>query len=86
MDSSGENRSGELVIDGSIDICGEVCPMTFILTKKKLDELETGQHLEVKLPPGEPMRNIPIQLKEEGHKILKVIKGEGFFKLIVEKS
>ncbi|MBI3584065.1 MAG: sulfurtransferase TusA family protein [Nitrospinae bacterium] len=76
----------DIGIDDSINLSNEVCPMTFVLTKTKLDALEPGQHLEVILPAGEPMRNVPIQVKEEGHKILKVEKMGNFFRLIIEKS
>jgi tRNA 2-thiouridine synthesizing protein A len=76
----------DIGIDDSINLTNEVCPMTFVLTKTKLDALEPGQHLEVILPAGEPMRNVPIQIKEEGHKILKVEKMGNFFRLIIEKG
>ncbi|MBI5748441.1 MAG: sulfurtransferase TusA family protein [Nitrospinae bacterium] len=80
------NTNTDLGIDDSINLSNEVCPMTFVLTKMKLDALKPGQHLEVVLPAGEPMRNVPIQVKEEGHKILKVEKMGIFFRLIIEKG
>jgi tRNA 2-thiouridine synthesizing protein A len=81
-----EKANSDIGIDDSINLSGEVCPMTFVLTKLRLDALEPGQHLEVILPAGEPMRNVPISVKEEGHKILKVEKMGDFFRLIIEKS
>ncbi|MBI3813160.1 MAG: sulfurtransferase TusA family protein [Nitrospinae bacterium] len=78
--------NSEIEIDDSINLSGEVCPMTFVLTKMRLDALKPGQHLEVVLPAGEPMRNVPISVKEEGHKILKVEKMGNMFRLIIEKS
>ncbi len=76
----------EIKIDEKIDLTAEVCPMTFVKTKMKLEEMESGQKLEVVLPAGEPMRSVPISIKEEGHKIIKVDKGTDNFRLIVEKS
>ncbi|MEK6545017.1 MAG: sulfurtransferase TusA family protein [Nitrospinota bacterium] len=86
MSNVKEKTSGKIKIDDSVDLSGEVCPMTFVLTKMRLDELKPGQHLEVILPSGEPMRNVPISVKEEGHKILKVEKMGNMFRLIIEKS
>ncbi len=86
MSNVKESEHTEIEIDDSINLSNEVCPMTFVLTKTKLDGLNPGQHLEVILPAGEPMRNVPIQIKEEGHKILKVEKMGNFFRLIIEKS
>ncbi|HLA48227.1 MAG TPA: sulfurtransferase TusA family protein [Nitrospinota bacterium] len=76
----------DIGVDDSINLSNEVCPMTFVLTKMKLDALKPGQHLEVILPAGEPMRNVPIQVKEEGHKILTVEKMGNMFRLIIEKG
>lgn len=80
-----EERNG-IRIDESIDLSHEVCPMTFVLTKLKLEALNPGQRLEVILSDREAMRNIPISVKEEGHKILKAEKKHGLFHLIIEKS
>ncbi|HAP67506.1 MAG TPA: sulfurtransferase TusA family protein [Nitrospinae bacterium] len=76
----------DIGVDDSINLSNEVCPMTFVLTKMKLDALKPGQHLEVVLPAGEPVRNVSISVKEEGHKVLKVEKMGDFFRLIIEKG
>lgn len=86
MSNEKVSANTDIGVDDSINLSDEVCPMTFVLTKTKLDALKHGQHLEVILPAGEPMRNVPIQIKEEGHKILKVEKMGNFFRLIIEKS
>lgn len=76
----------DLKIDARIDITNEVCPMTFVKTKLKLESLEPGQHLEVIMNDGEPMRNVPRSLKEEGHKIVGTKKEGSIFHLIVERG
>lgn len=76
----------ENAVDAKIDLRGVLCPINFVKTKLKLEMMEGGQVLEVILDDGEPMRNVPRSLKEEGHKIVKVEKlGEGY-KLFVKKS
>jgi tRNA 2-thiouridine synthesizing protein A len=73
--------------DKFIDISNEVCPMSFVLTKLALEELEDGQVLELLCGAGEPVRSISIQVKEEGHLVVSVKKeGEKFFRLQIRKN
>lgn len=76
----------EFEIDGNVDITDVVCPTTFVKAKVALEELDDGQILAVKMNDGEPVQNVPRSIKEEGHKILKLINNEdGTFTLIVKK-
>lgn len=72
-------------VDESIDITKEICPMTFVKTKLKLESMRPGQTLEVTLRDGEPLRNVPRSVKEEGHKILDVRQEGTFYKLRIER-
>lgn len=77
----------EIAADKFIDISSEVCPMSFVLTKLALDELDDGQVLELVCQAGDPVRNISIQLKDEGHMIISVKKeADGNFRLKVRKN
>jgi TusA-related sulfurtransferase len=60
------NKSFEL------DITKEHCPMTFVKTKLKLDTLETGDQLTIRLKSGEPLENVPRSSEEQGHKVLSI--------------
>lgn len=71
--------------DQQIDITREICPMTFVKTKLKLESMLPGQTLEVTLRDGEPLRNVPRSVKEEGHKILDVRLEGTFYKLLIER-
>ncbi|PIV55597.1 preprotein translocase subunit TatB [Candidatus Desantisbacteria bacterium CG_4_10_14_0_8_um_filter_48_22] len=73
-------------IDEKLDLRGIICPMNFVKTKLKLEEMQSGQILEVILDDGEPVRNVPGSVKEEGHEILKVEKLDNGFKLLIKKS
>ena len=59
-------------VDHSIDITGEVCPMTFVRTKLKLERMQAGEVLSVRLRGDEPLRNVPRAAREEGHAILAI--------------
>lgn len=72
--------------DASLDLRGVVCPTNFVKTKLKLEELNSGQILEIIIDAGEPMANVPRSVKEEGHKIIKVEKADNHFRLWIEKS
>ena len=53
--------------------------------KQNLKKMQSGQILEVILDPGEPIKNVPRSVKEEGHRILRVEKTRSTFRLIIEK-
>ena len=73
--------------DAAIDITAEVCPMTYVRTKLKLETLATGQVLEVRLRGEEPLRNVPRSAQEEGHAVLALEPlGEGTFRLLLRKE
>ncbi len=76
----------ENVVNEKIDLRGVLCPINFVKTKLKLEMMENEQVLEVTLDDGEPMRNVPRSIKEEGHKIVKVEKFGDGYKIYIKKS
>jgi TusA-related sulfurtransferase len=58
--------------DQTIDITAEVCPMTFVRTKLRLERMKPGEILSVRLSGEEPLRNVPRAAREEGHSILSI--------------
>ncbi len=70
----------------TLDITDRTCPLTFVVTKLKLEEMEPGTVLEVVLNDGEPIRNVPRALKEDGHRVLLVEPWQGRFRLLVERG
>lgn len=69
-----------------IDLNGVRCPLNFVKTKLELEMMGQGEILEVILDDGEPIRNVPRSVKNEGHKILKVERQEDGFRLLIEKG
>ena len=55
-----------------IDITDEVCPLTFVKTKLRLEKLASGDILEVRLRSGEPLINVPKTASEQGHVIISI--------------
>ncbi len=66
-------------IDQNIDLRGVSCPLNYVKTKLKLEEMEVDQVLEVLLDDGESIVNVPRSAKDDGHKILEIEQIEGFF-------
>ncbi|MCH7517576.1 MAG: sulfurtransferase TusA family protein [Candidatus Dadabacteria bacterium] len=73
-------------IDNEIDITKEICPMTFVKTKLKLETMSRGQVLEVTLREGEPLINVPKSVEEDGHKILDLRQEGDIYKLLIERN
>ena len=73
-------------INKSIDIRGEICPMTLVKAKLAIDDLRDGEVLEVILDHIPALENVPRSLKDEGHEILEVKKiSDTDWKIVVKK-
>ncbi len=71
----------------TLDITGEVCPMTFVRTRLALDRLAPGQTLLVLLRGDEPLRNVPRTALEQGHQVLSQEAGEdGVTRLLLRRG
>ncbi len=75
----------ELKIDQTLDLKNTPCPVNFVKTKLKLEEMNTDEVLEVLLDDGDPITNVTASVKEEGHQILKVEQIKDYWKLIIKK-
>jgi tRNA 2-thiouridine synthesizing protein A len=70
-----------------LDLKGEVCPYTFVKTKLKLEELESGEELCVTFDHAPAVENVPRSLKNEGHKIMGIEqKGEHLWIVRIRKA
>lgn len=56
--------------DAELDLRGVICPYNFVKTKLKLETMEEGQILSVILDAGDPIRNVPMSVRNEGHEVL----------------
>lgn len=79
------NASGERAIDASLDLRGTPCPINFVRTKLKLDQMTAGQLLEVWLDRGEPIEQVPDSLRMEGYGIEAMDDRGSYFALLVRR-
>jgi sulfite reductase (ferredoxin) len=49
------------------DLRGVACPLNYVKTKLKLEMMDAGEKLEVWLDAGEPIKNVPLSVKNDGH-------------------
>lgn len=69
-----------------LDITREHYPMTLVRTKLRLAQMTEGDTLEVLLSEGEPLKNIPRSVQEQGYRALSIKHcGEGTYKVTIEK-
>ncbi|MGE0645834.1 MAG: sulfurtransferase TusA family protein [Nitrospira sp.] len=70
------------------DLRGVACPMNYVKTKLKLEMMDAGEKLEVWLDAGEPIKNVPMSLKNDGHTVLiqEALEPEAtHYRILVEK-
>jgi TusA-related sulfurtransferase len=74
-------------VTATIDITREVCPMTYVRTKLKLESIADGAVLEVLLKGAEPLKNVPRSAREEGHEVLALeAQPDGSHRLLLRKK
>jgi TusA-related sulfurtransferase len=68
-----------------MDLRGTPCPINFVRTKLKLEQMTEGALLEVWLDPGEPIEQVPDSLTMEGYKIESIEDRSSFFAVKVRR-
>lgn len=69
-----------------LDLRGVICPYNFVKIKLKLETLDIGNQLTVLLDDGEPIKNVPQSIANEGHRILKQEKVAQYYQLLIQKE
>lgn len=68
-----------------LDLRGTPCPINFIRTKLKLEQMQPGDLLEVWLDAGEPVEQVPDSLAMEGYQVERLQPRDQFFALFVRR-
>lgn len=69
-----------------LDLRGEICPLTFVKTKLKLEDMQSGDKLTVIFDYTPAASNVPKSVKNEGHKVLGIKKEDhDLWKVHIEK-
>ncbi|WP_447978741.1 sulfurtransferase TusA family protein [Candidatus Nitrospira bockiana] len=84
-----QGRAPETTAAPVYDLRGVACPLNYVKTKLKLEMMEAGERLEVWLDAGEPIKNVPMSLRNDGHTILAqepLEPAAAHFKILVQKA
>lgn len=68
-----------------LDLRGTPCPINFVRTKMKLEQMNAEELLEVWLDPGEPIEQVPDSLKMAGYTVTQIVDRQDYFLLQVHK-
>ncbi|NYE07552.1 TusA-related sulfurtransferase [Bacillus niacini] len=69
-----------------VDAKGLACPMPIVKTKKAMNELESGQVLEIYTTDNGAMNDLTAWAKSGGHELLKHEKANDILKFWIKKG
>lgn len=78
--------SQEIEAQVELDLRGVICPYNFVKTKLKLDSMLAGEILAVILDDGEPIRNVPQSVQNEGHTIITQDQCGASYRVLIQKG
>ncbi len=58
--------------DRRLDITRDHCPMTYVRVRLALDQMNSGEMLEVSMLGDEPRRNVPRTALDQGHTVVEM--------------
>lgn len=71
--------------DQELDLRGVICPYNFVKTKLKLEMMGAGEVLSVLLDDGDPIKNVPRSVSDDGHTVLSQERVDRFFRVRIRK-
>jgi TusA-related sulfurtransferase len=72
--------------DIELDLRGVICPYNFVKTKLRLETMEEGQILSVLLDEGDPIRNVPRSVENEGHTVLAQERVDQAYRVLIRRE
>ncbi len=72
--------------DKVLDAKGLACPMPVVQAKKAMDELDSGQVLEVQASDKGSWKDIPAWAKTAGHEMVAQREEEGMYRFWIKKK
>jgi tRNA 2-thiouridine synthesizing protein A len=72
--------------DAELDLRGVICPYNFVKTKLKLETMQSGQVLSVLLDDGDPIRNVPRSVENEGHTVLAQERLDKVYRVLIRRE
>ncbi|MBD2136878.1 sulfurtransferase TusA family protein [Anabaena sp. FACHB-1237] len=79
------SMSSVLTPDAHLDLRGTPCPINFVRTKLRLEQMSPGALLEVWLDGGEPIEQVPDSLTMAGFQVEQITDCCQYFALFVRR-
>ncbi len=73
------------MVDKTLDVCGEVCPMPVLRTKRALEEMKAGETLEVIVDYPPSKENVRRLALSEGNEVLEIKEEGNLIKILIRK-
>jgi len=73
------------MVDKTLDVCGEVCPMPVLRTKRALEEMRAGETLEVIVDYPPSKENVRRLALSEGNEVLEIKEEGNLIKILIRK-
>ena len=74
-----------IIMQHTLDITKERCPMTMVKVKLKLSQINDGDVLDVLLSEGEPLESVPRTVEEQGYRVEDIRKDGAFYHVVIRK-
>jgi TusA-related sulfurtransferase len=71
--------------NAQLDLRGTPCPINFVRTKLRLQQMNPGELLEVWLDSGEPIEQVPDSLTMAGYQVEQITDCVSYFSLLVRR-
>ena len=82
---SQERSPSQVSPDDELDLRGVICPYNFVKTKLKLETMKAGQVLAVALDDGDPIKNVPRSVGDDGHTVLSQERVGRHYRVMIRK-
>lgn len=69
-----------------LNLLGVKCPINYVKTKLKLEQMQSGQELLVLLDDGEAIESVASSVTQDGHNILNKERFDSGWKLTISRS
>ena len=86
MDRNNRQDGSLPASDAELDLRGVICPYNYVKTKLKLETMQSGQVLSVLLDDGDPIRNVPRSVENEGHTVLAQERLDKVYRVLIRRE
>jgi TusA-related sulfurtransferase len=73
-------------VNERVDLRGVSCPTNYVKVRLALETLQPGEEIEVLLDAGEPVRNVPRSLRDDGDEVRALTAEDSHYRMLVRRG